>query len=239
MYGHRARIGYTSPLATTEVFPYEFYEVVPKGVTLVLSTLTVMSASSEEIESSYRMSLDAAAKMARVGVDLVVLGGIPINISRGVDRVDELIRETEAAIAVPVTTSVTAQMEALRAIGAKNVAVGHPRSDADGGKYADILRHYGLGMAGVIGAQKTAKDLGRIPLSTSVDLARALKRAYPAADAIWLPCPHWAIGEAVEEIESDLGVTVVTANQAITWQALRRCGVTDRVAGYGTLLARY
>ena len=25
MYGHRARIGYTSPPVLTEVFPYEFY----------------------------------------------------------------------------------------------------------------------------------------------------------------------------------------------------------------------
>ena len=32
MYGHRARIGYTSPPLTTEVFPYEFYKVVPEGV---------------------------------------------------------------------------------------------------------------------------------------------------------------------------------------------------------------
>jgi hypothetical protein len=33
MYGHRARIGYTSPPLTTEVFPYEFYKIVPEGVT--------------------------------------------------------------------------------------------------------------------------------------------------------------------------------------------------------------
>ncbi len=29
IYGHRARIGYTSPPFTTEVFPYEFYKIVP------------------------------------------------------------------------------------------------------------------------------------------------------------------------------------------------------------------
>ena len=34
MYGYRARIGYTSPPLTTEVFPYEFYQIVPEGVTL-------------------------------------------------------------------------------------------------------------------------------------------------------------------------------------------------------------
>lgn len=39
MYGYRARIGYTSPPAATEVFPYEFYKMVPDGVTLVVNTL--------------------------------------------------------------------------------------------------------------------------------------------------------------------------------------------------------
>ncbi len=35
MYGHRARIGYTSPPSATEVFPYELYKLVPDGVTVV------------------------------------------------------------------------------------------------------------------------------------------------------------------------------------------------------------
>ena len=39
MYGYRARIGYTSPPLTTEVFPYEFYQIVPEGVTLVVTSL--------------------------------------------------------------------------------------------------------------------------------------------------------------------------------------------------------
>ena len=38
-YGWRARIGYTSPPLTTEVFPYEFYKLVPDGVSLVVTSL--------------------------------------------------------------------------------------------------------------------------------------------------------------------------------------------------------
>ncbi|HEY7248120.1 MAG TPA: hypothetical protein VH678_30015 [Xanthobacteraceae bacterium] len=37
IYGWRVRIGYTSPPLATEVFPYEFYQMVPAGVTLVLT----------------------------------------------------------------------------------------------------------------------------------------------------------------------------------------------------------
>ena len=39
MYGHRARIGYTSPPLTTEIFPYEFYKIVPDGVTRPIAEL--------------------------------------------------------------------------------------------------------------------------------------------------------------------------------------------------------
>ena len=239
IYGHRARIGYTSPPATTEVFPYEFYETVPKGVTLVLATLAIMARTQEEVDRSWEISMQAARNMGKVGVDFFVHGGLPINISRGIDNVEALIRDTEAAIGCPVSTSVTAQVEALRAVGAKKIAIAHPEGPERDSIYTDVLEYYGLGLAGVTGAQKMAMDLGRIPLSTSVELSRNLKRDFPETDTVWLPCPHWAIGEVVERIEQELNVTVITANQAIVWEALRRCKITDPLKGYGKLLEHY
>ena len=50
MYGYRARIGYTSPPLTTEVFPYEFYKIVPDGVTLVITSLAMVVRSKEEVD---------------------------------------------------------------------------------------------------------------------------------------------------------------------------------------------
>jgi len=53
-YGHRARIGYTCPPLSAEVFPYEFYKLVPDGVTLVITTLTVIERSTSEVEGGLR-----------------------------------------------------------------------------------------------------------------------------------------------------------------------------------------
>ncbi len=102
MYGHRARIGYTSPPATTEVFPFEFYRIVPDGVTLVLNTLPLVNRTSDEVDRAYDVSLDAAHAMARAGVDLFVFGGLPINASRGFANAAEMARATEREIGVPV-----------------------------------------------------------------------------------------------------------------------------------------
>jgi maleate cis-trans isomerase len=212
---------------------------VPKGVTLVLTTLAVADRTPEELARSYEISLHAAADMARVGVDLMVLGGVPINLLRGYDHVEELIEETQARIGVPVTTSLTAQLEAMRRTGARKVAIAHPFPQVQSKPFVDIVEHYGFVCSGAKGGGKTGRELGLIPLEMSADLCRSLKRDYPDADTMWLPCPHWACVEAIEDIERELGVTVITANQAITWQALRRCGIGDRLTGRGRLFAEF
>ena len=52
MYGHRARLVYTSPPLTTEVFPYEFYKIVPDGVSLVVTSLAIVAyCSTRKLET--------------------------------------------------------------------------------------------------------------------------------------------------------------------------------------------
>jgi maleate cis-trans isomerase len=41
---------------------------------------------------------------------------------------------------------------------------------------------------------------------------------------------------AIDTLEKELGVTVIQPLQSIVWQTLRRCGVKDRIEGYGRLL---
>src|SRR5262245_36664495 len=105
IYGHRARIGYTSPPLTTEVFPYEFYKIVPAGVTLVVTSLAIVVRSKSEVDQSYDISMKAAREMAAAGVDIVVLGGVPINLSKGYANAEQMIVELEAELKVKVSTS--------------------------------------------------------------------------------------------------------------------------------------
>src|SRR5437016_2933245 len=121
MYGHRARIGYTSPPLTTEVFPYEFYQIVPDGVTLVITTLAIVVRSKAEVDQSYDISMKAAREMAAAGCDIVVLGGVPINLSRGATNAVEMIRNLETELKVKVSTSASAQARAAKVLGCKKV----------------------------------------------------------------------------------------------------------------------
>lgn len=239
IYGHRARIGYTSPPLVTEVFPYEFYKIAPPGVTLMITTLAITTRSKDEVDKSYQASLMAAKAMAKAGASLVMLGGNPINLSRGLENLDDLTSGMASEIGVPVLTSSQSQIAALELLGARKVATVHPYEAEHNDRHEVAIRKFGFEPAGVIAVGGSFSDLGSIPDETALNLARRIKRENPQADTIHFASAHWATAGAIDAIERELGVSVMTSHQAITWACLRRAGVTDKIFGFGRLLREF
>jgi maleate isomerase len=239
IYGSRARIGYTSPPLTTEVFPYEFYKIVPEGVTLVVTSLAIVVRSKDEVDRSYDISMRAAREMAAAGCDIVVLGGVPINLSRGAANAEEIVRDLEAELNVKISTSASAQAAAAKALGCKRVVVAQPYEAKDTERIAGYARHFDCDVLGATGWGSPFNQIGRIPRHAAVDMGRALLRQHPEADSILFPSPHWPTAGALDLLEREFGVNCMSAHQAIVWDALRRCGITDRIEGFGRLLREF
>jgi maleate isomerase len=239
MYGHRARIGYTSPPLTTEVFPYEFYQIVPTGVTLVVTSLAIVVRSKDEVDQSYDISMKAAREMAAAGCDIVVLGGVPINLSRGTKNARQMIEDLEAELKVKVSSSTAAQARAAKALGSRKVVVAQPYAHADTERIAGYSEHFGCELLGATGWGSPFNQIGRIPQHAAVEMGRKLMREHPDADTILLPSPHWPTCHAIDVLEREFGVNVVGAHQAIVWDALRRCGVNDKIEGFGRLFREF
>jgi maleate isomerase len=239
IYGYRARIGYTSPPLTTEIFPYEFYKIVPAGVTLVITTLAIVVRSKDEVEQSYDISMKAAREMATAGVDIVVLGGVPINLSKGHANAEQMIVDLEAELKVKVSTSTAAQARAAKALGCKKVVVAQPYELSETDRIASYGAHFGCEVLGATGWGSAFNQIGRIPRHAALDMGRKLMREHPDADSILLPSPHWPTADAIDVLEREFRVNVMAAHQAIVWDALRRCGVDDRIAGFGRLFREF
>jgi maleate cis-trans isomerase len=243
MYGYRARIGYCSPPLVTETFCHEFYQMAPRGVTLMITTLAVtslgVSSTAEQMNESHARSLSAAKAMARAGADLVVLGGNPINQSRGIENLDTICAELSREIGTKVVTSTQSQMSALRTLGARKVATVHPFTPEMNEDHAHSMRNLGFEPAGVAACGYSVQDLGKVPGELALSLSRQVKREHPEADTIHPSCAHWATAHAIDQIEQDLGVNVMTSQQAIVWNALRTAGIEDRLPGFGRLLREF
>jgi maleate isomerase len=239
IYGSCARIGYTSPPLTTEVFPYEFYKIVPEGVTLVVTSLAIVVRSKDEVDQSYDISMRAAREMAAAGCDIVVLGGVPINLSRGAQNAEQMIGDLEAELKVKVATSASAQAAAAKALGCRKVVVAQPYEAKDTERIAGYAEHFGCEVLGATGWGSPFNQIGRIPRYAAVEMGRALMKKHPDADSILFPSPHWPTAGALDVLEREFGVNCMSAHQAIVWHALRRCGVNDRICGFGRLLREF
>ena len=211
------------------------HKIVPAGVTLVITTLAIVVRSKGEVDQSYDISMKAAREMAAAGVDIVVLGGVPINLSKGYSNAEQMIIDLEAELKVKVSTSASAQAKAAKALGCKKVVVAQPYELSETDRIASYGTHFGCEVLGATGWGSAFNQIGRIPRNAAIEMGRKLMREHPDADSILLPSPHWPTAEAIDVLEREFGVNVMTAHQAIVWDALRRCGVNDRIAGFGRL----
>jgi maleate cis-trans isomerase len=235
MYGTRARIGYTCPIFLAEIFPYDFYRIVPDGVSLVMATASVWQLTTEEMQLSAQQGMRAAEEMARGGVNVVVLGGVPVGFMAGFASTGELVRHMAERCGVPVTASQLCQNHALQALEAQNV-VALRHGDAHKDRLLQEVEELGCTIVGIGGTGHEAYG-SPLPAEQTLALARDLLRAHPDADTLYCPSPHWPMVANIETLEQEFpNVTVVTAGQAIVWEALRLSGITDSISGYGRLL---
>jgi maleate cis-trans isomerase len=234
-YGYRARIGYTSPPLTSEVFPYEFYKLAPDGVTLVITTLAITVRSAAEVDQSYDISMKAAEQMAEAGCNAIVLGGVPINLAKGAENAAQIIKDLEQKLGIPVATSASAQKEAFARLGCRKLVVAHPYKDDDNHRFDDYAQKFGASVLGTRAWGSAFNRIGAIPDDAALKMARELMKAHPEADTIMFPSPHWPVINAIEPLEKEFGVTVMSSIQAILWQAFRLAGIKDSLSGYGRL----
>jgi maleate cis-trans isomerase len=241
MYGHRARIGYCSPPFVTEVFVYEFYKMVPAGVTLMITTLEVGSEYTQQaFDSSYDRSIAAAHAMADAGASVVVLGGNPVNQSRGIENLDKICSDLAKEIGTKVVASTLAQKEAMQKLGARKVATAHMAGPGHDERHHQQMRNMGFDSVGVLSPKKhSLLAYGKVDETEAIELARELKRRWPETDCIHFASAHWATAFAIEPVERELGVSVMTSQQAIVWKALRTAGVTEPIPGFGCLFREF
>jgi maleate isomerase len=120
----------------------------------------------------------------------------------------------------PITTS-GALLEALRALGARRVAVGTPYDAALTDRLVGFLTEAGVSTTGS-GHLGLEADIWRVSARTVRDLARGLP--LDGADAVFLACTNLPTYDVIPALEIELGIPVLSANLVTMWAALRFLG---------------
>jgi maleate isomerase len=235
----RARIGYSSVAFVNELLPKYFYQMAPEGVLLQLLTLQITDHTSDQFERLYQQGLAAAESFATAGADVIIMGGAPTNISHGKANLEQVLDALSQKFGRPVSSSSMAQKRALQAVGARKVGTINPAVPRKVGDSASGSLEGGMELVGRKHAMARLEDYNRIPPETALTLGREMMREHPEIDTLIYGCPHWATVGAIEPLEQEFGIKVVTALQAIVWEGMRLSGVHDKVTGYGRLFREH
>ena len=139
-------------------------------------------------------------------------------------------RRIENGAGCPVVTTSGAMLDALRILGARQVAVASPYPLDITGAECAFLRDNGFGVPRAEALERTGSQIRRITPAEITDLVR--HSDHPDADAIFVSCTDLRAFELVAALEAMVRKPVLTSNQVTLWAILRALGRrSDRPGG--------
>ncbi len=238
MGGWRARVGVLLPSVNTVLEP-DFYRMAPNGVTVHVSRLARSKSLRDDLPDVYRMNQQierAAGEVASAEVDVILYGCTGGSLLEGVGYDQEIIERIEEAAGVPATTTATAVVRALTELSIKRLVVVTPYSDDLNQREKAFLEGSGFQVLSLEGLSLST-DYGTWPAERTYSFARDVAMAvHQDFDGLFVSCTNFPAIEVIQALEEDLGVSVVTSNQASIWDCLRITKVRSGINGYGRLL---
>jgi maleate isomerase len=236
MYGWRAKIGRISPSPET-VGCEEWRRALPEGVCLVETRTLLHDVTVEGLAETVKQVERAAMELASAEVDVILQAGTAIAFFRGFGHDRELCQRITASTGIKATTSLTAIVDALTALGIHRPAIATSYLADIDARLVDVLERSNFHVAAIRGmGLKKSIDMGKVLPDATYSLAKEVARNAPNADGILISCGNLRSFEAIDALEKDTGLPVVTSNQAGLWQALRMVGVHDTLPNLGRLL---
>lgn len=120
----------------------------------------------------------------------------------------------------PAVTTSGALLDALREIGARRVAVVTPYTKSVTDSLEDFLGEAGIEVTGRSYLGLTRR-IWRVPYCDVVEMAREAV-AQEAPDALFISCTNLPTYDVIPQLEAELRMPVLSANQVTVWAALRQ-----------------
>jgi maleate isomerase len=226
-------------MASSTLMEAEMYAMATPAATIHTSRVTLPSVTVDGIDAMMRSpELRTAVELvAQAPLDVLVFGGTSASFLHGTAWDAMLVEQFEqwSGMTGRCTTTSTASIAALRAVGAGPISLVTPyrqevidRATRFFGENGHpVVASSGLGITSDI-------ELAAVPLEQVYDLAVATDT--DEATAVFISCTNFASVGAIAALEQELGKPVISAVSASFWYALEMTGTDAARAGFGRLL---
>jgi arylmalonate decarboxylase len=237
----RLRIGYATPHPLNDTLQYDFYLVAPPRIMMMTAGLEISDYSREAVEDQLPVLDRRIGSLMRRGAQRIVVSGVPVAISLGMERMRRLLSEISDKWKVPADTDLEAIIAAARHMGARRLAIATRWKPPVNEKLSSYLADAGLETAGIANSGRSMEENAGLDDETgirlAIDLGREALEKDRTAEGLIMPGGRWLTLGAVLQIEEEFKVPVIVNHTASLWAALDAAGIHEPIVGWGRLLA--
>jgi maleate isomerase len=215
----------------------EFIKLLPDGMGVVPLYIGFQQGTVEEFKGALDAIETKVAELAKIGVDLIHPEGAPPFMVHGAKKERELLDSWQQRYGVPLMTSGTTQVDAMKALGLRRiVGVTYFKGEIND-MFARYFEDSGFEVLDMDGIEVPFADVGMVSSQLIYAHTRAAVRKHRYVDGVYMLGAGWRILDIVEALEQDLQIPCVQAVPARVWAVLKHFGLHQPVKGYGRLLA--
>ena len=229
-----ARLGLIIP-SSNRMVEQEMVRFLPPGVAAHVMRLRMTGPHHVALDALLPRIEEAASTLMDAKCDCVAFHCTAASTEAGLDGEQRALAALARAGVPQATTTATAIRGAFAALGARRIVLVTPYDANTTEDEAAFLRAAGYDVLHAVGFDLGGSDrFCATPPEFWRD--RTVEAARSEADAYLVSCANIATFAVIEELERRLERAIVTSNQAVLWDALRRLGRYD-VRGLGRLFA--
>ena len=215
----------------------ELIRMLPEGVGVIPLFLNIRSGTTDEFKRAVEPYEPLLKTLSEQGCDIIHPEGAPPFMLLGYMGEAALLKKWEKQYKVPMFTSGTNHVRALKAFKVKRFVGATYFTGKINALFANYFKEAGFD---VLGMEGISAEFDKIQTLSAQEVYAHIKRTFLKhrnAQAIYLLGSGWRVLEVIDLIEQDLGVPVIHPVPARCWEIQHRLSIKQPVSGYGRLLA--
>jgi maleate isomerase len=228
-----ARVGCIIP-SSNRMVEEEMIAAFPAGVQPHLTRLRMTGPNRGPLATVLPRIEEATRALTDARCAVVAFHCTANSMEEGRGGEERILASMTAAGAPHATTTATAIRRAFDALSARRVVLITPYDQRTTDHEAEFLQESGYQVLHAAGFALNGSDVYcATPPAYWRDRVREAAR--PDAEVYFVSCANISVFSVIEELEQQLDRPIVTSNQAVVWDCLRRLGWPDRGACPGRL----
>lgn len=215
----------------------DMIRLLPEGIGVLPLYNNITRGDRAEFKEVMAEYDEKVAILAQAGCDIIHPEGAPPFMVMGRDGEAKKIRAWERQHKVPIITSGTNHVAALKALKVKRFVGATYFSGEINKTFADYFTAAGFDCLAMEGMDVPFNQVQEMSSHRVYKHVKEAVLRHPKAQGIYMLGSGWKVMDILEMLEQDLGLPVVHPITARVWEFQKRLHIREPVDGFGTLLA--